>query len=150
MAADPATIQAATPLLGDVLTAIHAAAFPPDEAWSAAIFRAQLALPGVTGLVHPEGGLILVRIAADEAEVLTLAVAPAARRRGIAAALLRRATAVLRGQGARSLFLEVDAGNEAALSLYGHAGFREVGRRRGYYPGGRDALVLRRELTAAA
>jgi hypothetical protein len=63
-----------------VLAAIHAAAFPPGEAWSVTMFAAQLGLPGVTGLLDEAGGMVLLRVAADEAEILTLGVAPAARR----------------------------------------------------------------------
>jgi len=126
---------------------IHAAAFPAAEVWKADVFRAQLALPGVSGLIHADGGLILCRVAADEAEILTFAVAPAVRRRGIGAALLQRAIALLRQGGAAMLFLEVAVDNAAALALYRQAGFGTVGRRRGYYADGRDALVLRRNLT---
>lgn len=140
-------VEAASPLLADAMAAIHAAAFPPDDAWSAAIFRSQLRLPGVLGLVHRDGGLILVRVAADEAEILTLAVVPAARRHGIAATLLRQAIVALRDLGARALFLEVAVNNTAALALYRRAGFTDVGRRRRYYPDGSDALVLRRDMT---
>lgn len=141
-------IEAVTAFSAPAMAAIHAAAFPPAERWDAAVFRTQLDLPGVQGLIHRDGGLILIRVAADEAEVLTLAVTPAARRRGIAAALLRQAAATLRAQGAHMLFLEVAVGNTAALALYRQAGFQQVGRRRHYYPDGGDALVLRRDLTS--
>ena len=116
------------------LAAIHAAAFPPGEAWGEDAIALQLALPGAFGLIDERGGMLLGRVAADEAEVLTLAVAPAVRRRGIAAALLRAAMA--RGQargGATAMFLEVATGNAAALALYRREGFVEVGRRRRYY-----------------
>ena len=78
---------------------------------------------------------------------LTLAVAPAARGQGLGAMLLAGAMqgAVLRGAG--EMFLEVAAGNAAALALYRSAGFAEVGRRRRYYADGSDALVLRRVLS---
>ena len=59
-----------------------------DEAWSAAAIAAQLALPGTFGLIDPAGGMVLARVAADEAEILALAVAPPARRQGRGAALL--------------------------------------------------------------
>jgi ribosomal-protein-alanine N-acetyltransferase len=86
---------------------------------------------------------------AEEAEVLTLAVIPAMRRRGVAAALLRRAMAEAAARGAGALFLEVSTRNAAAQALYRRFGFIEVGRRRRYYPDGSDALVLRVELSAA-
>ena len=56
------------------------------------VFSLQLGLPGVFGLLHLSGGMILVRIAADQAEILTVGVAPEARRNGIATTLLSEAT----------------------------------------------------------
>ena len=107
----------------------------------------QLALPGAFGWIAPAGGLALARVAADEAEILSLAVVPALRGRGLGRTLLEWAAATAAERGAGTLFLEVSAGNEAARRLYAAAGFAQVGRRVGYYPGGGDALVLRRTLT---
>ena len=123
------------------------AAFPPAEAWGADAMALMLEMPGAYGLWRPEAGLVLAREAGGEAEILTLAVAPAARRRGLGAALLAAALqgAVLRA--AAAMFLEVSAGNAAALALYRSAGFAEVGRRRRYYADGSDALVMRRDLS---
>jgi len=125
------------------LAALHALAFPPAEAWGTDAMGLMLAMPGAFGLWEPAGGLVLVRAAAGEAEILTIAVVPAARRRGLGAALLAAALqgAVLRG--AAEMFLEVAEGNAAALALYAAAGFTEVGRRHRYYADGEDALVLR-------
>ena len=95
-------------------------------------------------------GFIISRIAAGEAEILSIAVAEGWRDRGIGTALLRHHLGRLIGLGVRAVFLEVDESNAAALSLYQRSGFREVARRAGYYPqgGGRftAALVLRRDL----
>ncbi len=129
-----------------VLAAIHAAAFPPGEAWGKDAIELQLALPGVFGLFDARGGMVLARVAADEAEVLTLAVVPEMRRQGIAAALLRTALAEATARGARVAFLEVAVGNHAAQVLYAGAGFAEAGRRRRYYADGSDAIVLRVKL----
>jgi len=63
----------------------------------------QLAMPGVLGLLHARGGMILIRVTEDEAEVLTLAVAPEARRQGVAGALLAAAMAAARAQAARTM-----------------------------------------------
>ncbi len=127
-----------------VLAAIHAAAFAAAEAWGADAMRLQLALPGCFGWLRPDAaGFVLARVAADEAELLTLAVLPAARRRGLGAALLAAAAREAARRGARALFLEVADGNAGAQALYGAAGFAPVGRRSRYYPGGADALVLR-------
>lgn len=132
------------------MAAIHAAAFPPADAWRAEVFSQQLALPGVFGLLHPSGGMILARVAADEAEVLTVAVAPEMRRIGIAAALLQQAATIAEAMGAAALFLEVAVANTAARAAYDRAGFQPVGRRRAYYADASDALVLRLALRDAA
>jgi [ribosomal protein S18]-alanine N-acetyltransferase len=94
-------------------------------------------------------GLILSRIAADEAEILSIAVAMSGRGRGLARRLLELNLRRLAGLGARAVFLEVDENNAPARALYRRAGFREVGRRAGYYSSshGVAALVLRRDLT---
>jgi ribosomal-protein-alanine N-acetyltransferase len=126
------------------LAALHAQAFPPEEAWGADALCLMLELPGAFGLQAQGAGFILARIAADEAEVLTLAVAPAARRRGLGAALLEGAMALAAARGAAVAFLEVSTANAAGLVLYEMAGFREVGRRRHYYADSSDALVLSR------
>ncbi len=128
-----------TPAHADVLAAIHAAAFPPGERWGAAAMAELLAMPGAFGFIDPAGGCILARRAGGEAEIVALAVMPAVRRLGTGRALLQRAMA-----GGEPLFLEVAADNAPALALYAGAGFAEIGRRRGYYGLGRDALVLRR------
>jgi [ribosomal protein S18]-alanine N-acetyltransferase len=135
-------IGEATPAHAAALAAIHAAAFPPRETWGADAISLQLALPGAFGLIDGRGGMLLGRIAADEAEVLTLAVVPAVRRQGIATALLQAAKNHARALGARAMFLEVATGNAAALALYRREGFAEIGRRRRYYADASDALVL--------
>ena len=125
---------------------IHGAAFPPGEAWGADAFATLLGLPGVHGLISADegpAGLVLVRLAADEAEILTLATAPAGRRQGLARRLLAAALGWAEASGAGCMFLEVAAGNAPARALYDQAGFAVCGRRRRYYPGGDDALVLR-------
>jgi len=128
------------------MAAIHAEAFPPREAWGEDAIALQLAMPGVFGLVHPLGGIILARVTEDEAEVLTLAVASEIRRQGVAKALLAGAMAAAREQAARTMVLEVAIGNTAARALYERAGFIEAGRRPRYYADGGDALILRARL----
>ncbi len=130
----------------DVLAAIHGSAFPAEDAWSRDVFDLQLALPNVFALMHGSDGLILVRVAADEAEVLTLAVAPDARRGGLGGILLLTATQVAVSLGVRVIFLEVSVANIAARALYTKTGFVEAGRRPHYYSDRSDALVLRLDL----
>ena len=93
--------------------------------------------------------MILCRALFEAAEILTLAVAPAARRRGIGAALVRAAAGLAAQGGADNLFLEVAQDNPAAQALYRSLGFAEAGRRAGYYAraeGRIDALVMRLDL----
>jgi ribosomal-protein-alanine N-acetyltransferase len=95
-------------------------------------------------------GFIMSRIAADEAEILSVAVARSSQGRGLARGLLDLHLRRLAGMGCRAVFLEVDENNRAAIRLYDRAGFREISRRANYYPapGGKAAaaLVLRRDL----
>ncbi|MGK7861012.1 GNAT family N-acetyltransferase [Falsiroseomonas sp. E2-1-a4] len=126
--------------------ALHAASFPPAEAWGTAAIALMLDMPGAFGVLRPGAGFVLVRVAADEAEILTLAVVPTARRAGLGSALMAEAMAGARARGATALFLEVSDRNAQARALYAACGFTEVGRRRRYYADGADALVLRRAL----
>jgi [ribosomal protein S18]-alanine N-acetyltransferase len=98
-------------------------------------------------------GFIISRLAADEAEILSVAVAASARGRGIAGKLLDLHMRRLAGLGVGAIFLEVGNDNAPALRLYAAAGFAEVGRRGGYYQSSTadaaadaTALVLRRDL----
>ena len=132
------------------MAAIHAQAFAKAQAWGTDAIALQLGLPGTFGLIAAEGGMVLARTAADEAEILTLAVIPPARRRGLGRALLDAARREASRRGARAMFLEVSGGNHAARALYSAAGFAEVGRRGRYYADGTDALILRAPLSPAA
>jgi [ribosomal protein S18]-alanine N-acetyltransferase len=131
---------------------LHAASF--SRGWSEHEFEQLLADRSVIADRLAVGnrsiGFILSRMAADEAEILSVAVARAWRGRGHARALLTRHLRRLAGAGVRTVFLEVDEDNVSARRLYARAGFREAGRRKDYYPreAGRTAaaLVLRRDL----
>ncbi|HTZ70324.1 MAG TPA: GNAT family N-acetyltransferase [Acetobacteraceae bacterium] len=133
-----------------VMAIIHAQCFPPGEAWDASVMAGEMAMPGVAGFIDETGGMILIRVAADEAEILTLAVAPAVRRQGIGRALVEAAVAHARIAGAAKFFLEVSVKNHLARALYRDLGFTEVGRRKRYYSDGADALVLSLALTPGA
>jgi [ribosomal protein S18]-alanine N-acetyltransferase len=126
------------------LAALHATSFAAP--WSESAIRDLFATPGVFALVIGEG-FILARVAGGEAEILTLAVAPAARRKGTGLALVRSAAAHAAAMGATSLFLEVGARNDAAQTLYRGLGFVDVGRRKAYYAD-EDADVLRLPIPA--
>jgi ribosomal-protein-alanine N-acetyltransferase len=95
-------------------------------------------------------GYVIAWTVADEGEIANLAIAPAARGRGLAAKLLDGVLAAARAQEVTTLHLEVRESNHAARALYARFGFREAGRRRAYYRQPvEDALVLRLELGAA-
>jgi ribosomal-protein-alanine N-acetyltransferase len=142
------TIERATLAHAGVMAEIHRAAFPPMESWSRDVMALQLELPSGFGFVHSLGGMILARVASDESEILTLAVAPSQRRLGIGSALLKAAMERARGMGAVAMFLEVAVSNHAARALYSAHGFAEAGLRRQYYSDGTDALILRSTLGA--
>jgi ribosomal-protein-alanine N-acetyltransferase len=92
----------------------------------------------------------MTRLAADEAEVLTIAVVPTAQRRGLGSQLLVKAAGHVHACGARTMFLEVSESNEPARALYRRFGFSTVGRRPSYYGPSMDALLLRANLPLAA
>lgn len=132
------------------LAAIHARAITP--AWTEAALRDLLDQPGVWAEAEA-GGFVLMRQAGDEAEVLTLAVLPEARRRGRGLALMQAALATCRARGIQQVFLEVAADNAVARALYQRLGMIETGRRRGYYArsdgSSVDALILTLNLAVA-
>jgi ribosomal-protein-alanine N-acetyltransferase len=132
------------------LADLHARAF--ETPWDADAIEGALGSPGAFGLAAWDGeapaGFILARAIAGEAEILTLAVDPDLRRRGIGRALLAASLALGAHGGASAAFLEVEVGNEAAIGLYERAGFALAGRRRAYYANGHDALVYRLDLNS--
>src|SRR5260370_22903497 len=143
----------------DLASSLHGLAFAPlgERLWTRQDMAELLASPGAAGWVLLSAeravGFALCRAAADEAELLTIAVHPEERRRGAGRALLAAVIDHARAAGARSLFLEVGADNPAALALYGQAAFQAVGSRKAYYQRGRgpaaDAIVMRLTLTSA-
>jgi ribosomal-protein-alanine N-acetyltransferase len=118
----------------------------PPSAFISPEAKAMLRMPGGFGLWRPGAGFVLVRAIAGEAEILTLAVLPEARRQGLGQGLMAAALARAAARGAAAMLLEVATDNAPAQALYASLGFAKVGRRRRYYADGRDALVLRREL----
>jgi [ribosomal protein S18]-alanine N-acetyltransferase len=132
-----------------LLSSIHAECF--SEVWSEAWIVSLLSQPGTFAcLADDDSGFILVRAAGGEAEVLTLAVNPAARRRGVGQALVILGAEEAFRRGATEMFLEVSCTNLPAIALYKRLGFSAIGRRPNYYaaPDGsrEDALVLRLEI----
>ncbi|MEL6239525.1 MAG: ribosomal protein S18-alanine N-acetyltransferase [Pseudomonadota bacterium] len=140
----------------DELAPLHAALFP-DQPWDVFSFAETLAHPGSTAFIAQVGmapkqtvGFIVGQLAADEAEILTLGVAPELQRRGIGMMLVEALLRASKRAEVRKLFLEVAADNQAALGLYAAAKFTEFNRRAAYYKRGDgeaiDALQLSRTL----
>ncbi|WP_112661995.1 GNAT family N-acetyltransferase [Microvirga flavescens] len=119
------------------LAAIHASAFA--RAWDVPEFERLLGERSIAaeglflGSAHAPSGFVLSRVVLDEAEILTVAMGPEARGKGHARPLLARHFEDLERRGVRHVHLEVEDGNVAALALYRRLGFREIGRREGYY-----------------
>ena len=125
------------------------------EPWDRPSFEGLLRHPGAVAFVahlavlECPAGFILGRVVLDEAEILSLGVLRLQQRRGIATRLVEAFAGAARRAGVCRLHLEVCEHNGAAIGLYRRLGFREVGRRPGYYrPGAlsRDALLLVRAL----
>ena len=119
------------------------------EPWSARLFWSELGQLDTRHYVVALAEEELVGYAGlcdypDEAFVQTMAVAPAAQGRGVGRLLLEELLAEADRRRQRVVSLEVRADNEAAQRLYARHGFTRTGVRRGYYPGGVDALVLTR------
>jgi [ribosomal protein S18]-alanine N-acetyltransferase len=150
----PPSIRRIGPEWSDDCARVHAQCF--SRRWNSTEFESLLGDPQVVANAAIDAkaaemsGFILSRLAADEAEILTIAVAPAGRRRGIASALVSSHLGHLTTLGIKILFLEVDADNQAALTLYKGFGFHQVGERKAYYPrageAGAKALIMRRDL----
>ena len=112
-------------------------------------FTSQLGA-SILGDADLRSGFLMLRLAAEEGEIIDLGVVPDQRRQGVARKLVAEAARVARQHGAQELFLEVDVQNTPAKRLYAATGFAEVGLRKGYYDHGQgnrsDALILRRSL----
>ena len=151
----------APPVIGDAragdaagLAAIHATGF--ERGWDASEFEhmladrlihAHLARPGGKGA---PSGFAMSRLVVDEAEILTVAVAPSARRAGLATLLLQHHLGRLSAAGAKKVFLEVAEDNVPAIRLYRRHGFDEIARRTAYYARAKGppatAIVMQRIL----
>lgn len=128
-----------------ILSEAHAS---PEERWPPDSVAATLGTPGTMAVVAA-GGCAVMRVAGDEAELLTLAVATAARGQGLGAGLLAACIEGAAQAGAARLHLEVGSSNAPALALYAGAGFAPAGRRPGYYrraAGREDAVLMARDL----
>jgi ribosomal-protein-alanine N-acetyltransferase len=135
----------------DALVALEARSF--SRPWARSAMEEELLHPHAeVWVLEDEGGLVgylALRFGVDEASVLNVAVDPDRRRQGHGRRLLAQAEERARDEDVPQLFLEVRAGNSAAIELYFACGYVQVGIRRAYYGDGEDALVLHREIEAA-
>ncbi len=144
----------ATPDRSEEIAALHGRLFNP--AWDAASIASSIEHPASASFIaqvrEPAvlAGFIIGRIAADEAEVLSLGVAPEWQRRGIGRRMVEGLVRAARRAEVKRLFLEVASDNEAAGALYHGLGFVPAGGRKGYYqrPDGSkaDAIILALDL----
>jgi ribosomal-protein-alanine N-acetyltransferase len=136
----------------EALAVVHRACFA--EVWGAAriarLLQESTAISAVARCGDDVAGFALCRLAADECEVLTCAVEPAFRRRGIGRLILEAAFGEAVRRGGRRVFLEVATDNNAGRALYAGRGLRPVGRRQGYHQragnAAVDALIMSCEL----
>lgn len=137
---------------------IHRAAFPSDQAWRACQFEDLLKQPSVRARGMTERGeiqaLVLFQIAVDQAEILTIATVPSARRQGFASALLADTEGRLIGEDMVKWWLEVAEDNHGAVEFYQSLGFKPDGRRPNYYKrleGNRvDAILMSKPMARQA
>lgn len=140
----------ASPDRVDDIVALHGRLFDPpwDRDSIASLIEHPAAAAFVAQVREPNAfaGFVIGQIAADEAEILSIGVAPEWQRHGIARQMIEGLVRAARRAGVKRLFLEVSADNTPALKLYRGLGFAQVGRRKGYYrrPTGQpvDAFVL--------
>lgn len=136
------------------LCRIDAESYAPEIAYSRRTMKAFLRLPGAECLVAEESGEILGFILTDRdgpaGHVITLDLAPGARRRGIGTALLEAAHASLARRGVREVELETSTQNSAAVAFWKKHGYRECGVLPNYYQNGEDAYWMTKTLSRAA
>jgi ribosomal-protein-alanine N-acetyltransferase len=143
-------IEAARAEQAALLGELHARAF--DKGWSAAEIAKLMENTAVFALISRGAqaqGFVMAWAAAGDAELLTVAVVPEARRKGVGASLVTSAGVAALVRGAASMHLEVAEDNAAARALYAKLGYEEAGRRHAYYAGeggSVDAIVMRRTL----
>lgn len=146
------TVRAAKP--EDLAALLEIENLASHDPWGERAILSQLSSEVGASLVCEEDGRVLgslyLSLCAPEGEVLALAVLPEARRRGIGRLLLENGMKMLKSGGACVLYLDVRVSNTPALALYSSLGFREIGRRRGFYSHPKeDAVLMERELTDA-
>lgn len=127
------------------LEQLYAACFPEKKhKWDAADF-ADLKKSGCE-IIASQNSFIVWRTIADESEIISIGVAPVARRTGTASALIQIAEQDIKKNGGKTIFLEVDEENIPAIELYKKNGFFNAGTRPHYYENGHDAIIMKKQI----
>lgn len=143
-------IEAVSADSAELLGQLHARAFA--KPWSVAEIAKLMENPAVFAILSRNAepqGFVMAWAAAGDSELLTVAVIPEARRKGVGASLVTSACVTALARGSASMHLEVAEDNAAARALYAKLGYEEVGRRHAYYAGeggAMDAIVMKRTL----
>ena len=140
----------------ELLADIYSQAFKgtPEQQWGQKELKELFSINGtISFVVCKEGepvGFALLRIIADEGEIITFCILPKWCNNGYATALLERIIDTMQARSIKRLFLEVRENNEAAIKLYKKCNFNIIGRRKGYYSNHQakkiDALVMQYQL----
>ncbi|MFO0389675.1 MAG: ribosomal protein S18-alanine N-acetyltransferase [Alphaproteobacteria bacterium] len=137
----------------ELLSDVHTQCFP--HYWDKDAFNDFFSVAGTMALLAEADkvvGMLVYRISHEQADIITIAVLPEFRRKGIARLLMDKALQALQGQGVETLFLDVEYGNQPAISLYEALGFSHQRRRRQYYRQTdgtcTDALVMTKKVTS--
>ena len=140
----------------ELLSSMHKIGFKnqPEQSWAENEFREVFSINGTKSYVVSRGGepigFVLLRIIAEEVEIITFCMLPKWCNNGYSTYLLEQIIKKLQLQSIKRLFLEVRENNDAAIRLYNKCSFKVIGRRTGYYNnhlGSKiDALVMQRQL----
>lgn len=136
----------------EILTKIHIECFP--RYWNRQAFTDFFSVENTFAILvenyDQPVAMIVYRIVFEQADILTIAVLPAFRKKGIAKKLIGDALEHCKKLGAKKLFIDVEVGNEAALKLYENTGFKQISRRKLYYQqldgSLTDSLVMSKKL----
>ena len=127
------------------LSQLYALCFPDKkQKWDANDF-ADLKKSGCE-IIFSQNSFAVWRVTVDEAEIISIGVAPNARRTGTATALMQIVEHDAKQNGAKTIFLEVDEANYPAIALYSKCGFTNIGVRPHYYDNGNNAIMMKKDI----
>lgn len=145
------SIRPYAPVDFEILFEIDQACYEPAIAYSRRELRHYLRLPGAEGSVAESAGAVigfcLTTHGRERGHIITIDVLAPYRRQGAGSALLAEAERRLAAAGVRRVSLETETNNAPAIAFWERHGYRILGARKGYYPGGRDAHAMAKLLT---